>query len=202
MADTVLKEWPNVLEKFGSPCVLGLSNGMPKTAEKSQCGRSNCPGPFFLKIRHFKDISHQLWLVHFMTLCSCKHRCSKMATFVAWVAGALDSLVIKTYPVRVLMLFLTSCILVPVVHSKTIIQNVFRSCLTESVASRTSGVPALCSPVGHQANAPLQLLLHAVSIRQVRLPLLCLPTSVMLLFKKDESLSNVLCLSKVRWSCY
>lgn len=108
---------------------------MPKTAEKSQCGRSICPGPFFLKIRHFKDISHQLWLVHFMTLCSYKHRCSKMTTFVVCVAGAQDSLLIKTHPGRVLMLFLTSCTPVPVVLSKTIIQNVFRSCVTESLAS-------------------------------------------------------------------
>ena len=103
---------------------------MPKTAEKSQCGRSICPGPFFLKIRHFKDISQQLCLVHFMTLCSYEHRCSKMTTFVVCVAEALDSLLIKTHPGRVLMLFLTSCTPVPVVLSKTIIQNVFRSCLT------------------------------------------------------------------------
>lgn len=108
---------------------------MPKTAEKSQCGRSICPGPFFLKIRHFKDISHQLCLVHFMTLCSYKHRCSKMTTFMVCIAEALDSLLIKTHPGKVLMLFLTSCTPVPVVLSKTIIQNVFRSCLTKSLAS-------------------------------------------------------------------
>lgn len=36
----------------------------------------------------------------------------------------------QTHPGRVLMLFLTSCTPVPVVLSKTIIQNVFRSCLT------------------------------------------------------------------------
>lgn len=67
------------------------------------------------------------------------------------------------------MLFLTSCTPVPAVLSKTIIQNVVRSCLAKSLASRTPGVLALCSPVGHQEKVPLQLLLCAASIRQVRL---------------------------------
>lgn len=102
-----------------------------------------------------------------MTLCSYKHRCSKMTTFVVCVAGALDSLVIKTHPGRVLMLFLTSCTL----YLRFSVKPLSRMFL-EVVSLKVwppSGVLALCSPVGHQANTPLRLLLCVISIRQARL---------------------------------
>lgn len=102
-----------------------------------------------------------------MTLCSYKHRCSKMTTFVVCVAGALDSLVIKTHPGRVLMLFLTSCTLFLRFSVKPL-SRMFLEVVSLKVWP-PSGVLALCSPVGHQTNTPLRLLLCVISIRQARL---------------------------------
>lgn len=102
-----------------------------------------------------------------MTLCSYKHRCSKMTTFVVCVAGALVSLVIKTHPGRVLMLFLTSCTLYLRFSVKPLSKMFLEVALLK--VWPPSGVLALCSPVGHQANTPLRLLLCVISIRQARL---------------------------------
>lgn len=102
-----------------------------------------------------------------MTLCSDKHRCSKMTTFVVCVAGALASLVIKTHPGRVLMLFLTSCTLYLRFSVKPLSKMFLEVALLK--VWPPSGVLALCSPVGHQANTPLRLLLCVISIRQARL---------------------------------
>lgn len=64
--------------------------------------------------------------------------------------GTPDSLVIKACAAGVLMLFLTSQAPLAVILRKAIIQNVVRSLFDKSVASGTSGVLALCSPVGQE----------------------------------------------------
>lgn len=83
-----------------------------------------------------------------------KTEAKRTATLYTRIAGTLDLLVIKACAVRVLMLFLTSQAPSPVILSKAIIQNVVRSGFDKSLASGTSGVPALCSLVGQEQILP------------------------------------------------
>lgn len=79
----------------------------------------------------FKDISLRSWLVHSTTVLE-NTEAQRTAILVTWIAGILDSLVIKACAVRVLMLFLTSKVPLPVILSKAIIQNVVRSLFDKS----------------------------------------------------------------------
>ena len=75
----------------------------------------------------------------------------RTATLVSWPTE--DSLTIKACAIEILMLFLTSCTPLLVVHSKIIIQKVVRGLFDlkkKKMASGASGVPGLCSSVGQE----------------------------------------------------
>lgn len=133
-----------------SRITCGLSCERPKAVEKGQCISSVSTGLSPTEWMHLKDIFLRSWLVHSKLSVLENTEAQRTATLVTWIAGTLDSLVIKACTVIVLMLFLTSKAPLPVTLSKVIIQNVVRSWFDKSLASGTSGVLALCSPVGRE----------------------------------------------------
>lgn len=76
---------------------------------------------------HFKDMSLGPWLVHPQLSVLKNTEAQRTATLVTWMAGTLDSLVIKARAAGVLMLFLKSQAPLAVILRKAIIQNVVRS---------------------------------------------------------------------------
>lgn len=104
------------LTSWRIPC--GLSCEMLRAVQKGLCSSSSSTGRFSWEF--------QGHLPHIMAAsshdCSWKHRGSKDGHRGHWIAGTVDSLTIKAGAVRVLMLFLTSRVPLPVILSKVIIR--------------------------------------------------------------------------------
>lgn len=130
-----------------------------------------------------------------------KTQSQRTATLVTWRAGTLDLLVIKGSATGVLMLFLTSQPLLPVILNKAIIQNVVRSLFDKSWLLQHQGsllFALLWVRNKTELTTPLMSYFYQVG-DAVFLLSFCIP--VMQLFERNESISNVLWLPKVWQSC-
>lgn len=105
------------LDSWGSTCSLPCE--MPRGAERGSFSR----GPFSHRINSLQEYLPQVMAGSIHTVLE-NTEAQMTATLVTWLTE--DSLVIKTCAVGILMLFLTSQAPLPVILSKSIIQNVVR----------------------------------------------------------------------------
>lgn len=106
------------MDSWGSTCSLPCE--MPRGAERGSFSR----GPFSHRINSLQEYLPQIMAGSIHTVHE-NTEAQMTATLVTWLTE--DSLVIKTCAVGILMLFLTSQAPLPVILSKSIIQNVVRS---------------------------------------------------------------------------